>query len=289
MGAAAPEPAMPTDARSLAAALLATLVVAAHPAAAEEPLEPLMDNSFLVEEAYNQEAGVVQHILTFTRDRASGAWALSFTQELPAPTQAHQLSYTFTYADGGEGTGREFGDVLLNYRYQATFDEGRSAFAPRLSAVFPSGSTSAGTGFRGYGVQLGLPVSVRLGGRLEAHSNLGFTWVPDGKAGDEQAQWLSWSAGQSFVLGLTPRFNVLLEALFLSTERRVGGVTTRDDALLFSPGFRWGFDLPKDVQVVAGLAAPLGVGPSAGTRGLFAYLSVELPYWHPAEAETAAK
>jgi hypothetical protein len=281
---------MPITARPRLAVLLATLAIAPRPTAAEEPLEPLMDNSFLIEEAYNQEAGVVQHILTFTRDRASGAWALSFTQELPAPGQDHQLSYTVTYAAGGEaGGGRQFGDVLLNYRYQATFEEGRSAFAPRLSAVFPSGSTSAGTGFRGYGVQLGLPVSVRLNGWLEAHSNLGFTWVPSGKVGDEKAEWLSWSAGQSFVVGLTPRLDLLVEALFVATERKVAGLTTKGDALLLSPGFRWGFDLPKDVQVVVGLAAPLGVGPSAGERGVFAYLSVELPYWRPAEAETPAK
>jgi len=242
-----------------------------------------MDNSFLVEEAYNQEEGVVQHILTFTRDRASGAWALSFTQELPAPTQAHQLSYTLTYADGGEGGGeRQFGDVLLNYRYQAAYEEGKLAFAPRLSAVFPSGSTATGTGFRGFGAQVGLPVSVRLNGWLEAHSNLTFTWVPSGKAGSEAAEWLSWSAGQSFVVSFTPRLNLLLEALFVATERRVGGVTSKDDALLLSPGVRWGLDLPHDLQVVLGLAAPLGVGPSAGERALFAYLSVELPYWRPA-------
>ena len=93
--------------------------------------------------------------------------------------------------------------------------------------------------------------------------------------------------GQSFVFGLTPRLNVLVETLFVSTERRVGGTSTKEDALLLSPGVRWGLDLPHDVQVVLGLAAPLGVGPSAGTRALFAYLSVELPYWHPAETAAA--
>jgi hypothetical protein len=271
-------------------ALLAPLaLVAAAAAAAEEPLEPLMDNSFLIEEAYNQEAGVVQHILTYTRNRASGAWALSFTQELPAPDQTHQLSWTVTYAEAGNPEpGREFGDLLLNYRYQAAYEEGKAAFAPRLTAIFPSGSGPAGSGFRGYGAQIGLPVSVRLNRWLEAHSNLGATWVPSGKAGGEKAEWLSFSAGQSFVLGLTPRFNVLLETLFVSTERRVAGLTTRDDLLLLSPGFRWGFDLPREVQVVVGLAAPIGVGPSSGERGVFGYLSVELPYWHPAEEAGAA-
>jgi hypothetical protein len=283
-------PAMPTARPLAAAALLAALAASPRPAAAEEALEPLMDNSFLIEEAYNQEPGVVQHILTFTRDRASGAWGLSFTQELPAPNQTHQLSYTITYAEAGDPEpGREFGDLVLNYRYQAAYEEGRSAFAPRLSAIFPSGSGASGTGYRGVGAQLGLPVSVRLNGWLEAHSNLGVTWVPSGKAGGEKAEWLSWSAGQSFVVDVTPRFNLLLESVFAATERKVGGLTTKEDVFLFSPGFRWGFDLPKDVQVVVGLAVPLGVGPSAGERGVFGYLSVEFPYWHPAGEAPAAK
>jgi hypothetical protein len=267
----------------LALLLLARPATAAPAAAATEALEPLMDNSFLLEEAYNQEPGVVQHILGFTRDRASGGWALSFTHELPAPDQTHQLSYTVTYAEAGHPEpGRDLGDLLLNYRYQASFEEGRSAFAPRLTAVLPTGGGARASGFRGYGAQVGLPVSVRLNGWLEAHSNLGLTWVPSGRSGAERAAWLSWSAGQSFVLGVTPRFNLLVEALFSSTEQKVAGLTTREDALLVSPGFRWGFDLPRDVQVVVGLAAPLGVGPSAGQRGLFAYLSVELPYWRTA-------
>jgi hypothetical protein len=33
---------------------------------------PIQDNSFLIEEAYNQEPGVVQHISVFTRTRSSG-------------------------------------------------------------------------------------------------------------------------------------------------------------------------------------------------------------------------
>ena len=34
----------------------------------------IADNSFLVEEAYNQEAGVVQHVSTFSRPEGGGAW-----------------------------------------------------------------------------------------------------------------------------------------------------------------------------------------------------------------------
>ena len=61
--------------------------------------EAIEDNSFFIEEAYNQEARVVQHISTFSY--VAGAAPErdgSFTQEWPIGGQAHQLSYTIPYS-----------------------------------------------------------------------------------------------------------------------------------------------------------------------------------------------
>ena len=57
------------------AQLLAVLVASAAGQAARSASEapPIQDNSFLVEEAYNQERGVVQHINTFQRRAPGGA------------------------------------------------------------------------------------------------------------------------------------------------------------------------------------------------------------------------
>src|SRR4051794_39606166 len=77
------------------------------------------DNSFLMEEAYNQEYGVVQHIQSFTRDVRNDAYVYSFTQEWPIDLDPkHQFSYTLqgTRVAGLDGFG--WGDTLLNYRYQ---------------------------------------------------------------------------------------------------------------------------------------------------------------------------
>src|SRR3982751_3119723 len=114
--------------------------------AEEPPAKGIQDNSFLVEEAYNQEAGVVQHIFNalYTRNGSDRGWDLAFTQEWPGFSQLHQLSYTVPY-----GFLREHGqwidgpgDVLLSYRYQAVFeDERRPAFAPRLSVILPTGDS----------------------------------------------------------------------------------------------------------------------------------------------------
>ena len=49
----------------------------------------IQDNSFLIEEAYNQEAGVVQHISAFSRAEG-GAWLYTFTQEWPLGGIDHQ-------------------------------------------------------------------------------------------------------------------------------------------------------------------------------------------------------
>src|SRR6185312_5179101 len=86
----------------------------------EEEQRPIQDNSFLIEEAYNQERGVVQHISTFSRAQGTGDWAYTFTQEWPVPDQRHQLSFTLPvqelHAQAAARTG--LGDLALNYRYQ---------------------------------------------------------------------------------------------------------------------------------------------------------------------------
>ena len=83
--------------------------MAAVEARAQSNKWEILDNSFLVEESFNQEAGVVQNIFTWSRHR-SGGWEASFTQEWPAPNLTHQLSYTipFSKSDGiGETRPRE--------------------------------------------------------------------------------------------------------------------------------------------------------------------------------------
>src|SRR6185369_14103409 len=69
---------VPSGGRMKTLRILALLLVACSAFAGESDT-PIQDNSFLVEEAYNQEADVVQHILTFTHSR-HGDWTSTFTQ-----------------------------------------------------------------------------------------------------------------------------------------------------------------------------------------------------------------
>lgn len=122
---------------------------------------PIQDNSFLIEEAYNQEAGVIQHINTFTRTRG-GDWLYTFTEEIPFPNQKHQLSFTLPVQKvGGFSGARGIGDTAINYRYQLVANK-RTAVAPRFSLLLPTGNYRKERGAGGGGFQFNLPVSVQL-------------------------------------------------------------------------------------------------------------------------------
>jgi len=63
----------------------------------------IQDNSFLIEESYNQDFGVVQHINNFQRLWQSKSWVYSFTQEWPVDiAPKNQLSYTVVATHSGD-------------------------------------------------------------------------------------------------------------------------------------------------------------------------------------------
>lgn len=257
-------------------------VIATTAAPAQVP-RPIQDNSLLVEEAYNQEAGVVQHISTFTRFWSSKDWAYTFTQEWPAPRRPrHQLSYTLAVLSPGAmpQSGAGFGDAMLNYRYQLVGNgDSRVAFAPRASLIAPTGSAHLGRGFGGPGAQINLPLSVVITPKLVTHWNAGTTLIPSARnAEGHGAMTTGYNVGQSLVWLARPRFNVLVESVLVGSESVVGeGRTQRSHTALISPGVRWAHNFKSGLQIVPGIGVPIGVGPSAGERGIFFYLSFEHP------------
>jgi len=242
---------------------------------------PIEDNSFLIEEAYNQEAGVVQHISTFALQRDTRAWAYTFTQEWPLFSQRHQLSYTVPFVSTGRGMGSGFGDVALNYRYQLA-DGARSgiAVAPRFSVLLPTGDERRGRGAGGSGLQVNLPVSVELTPQLVTHWNAGATFTPSARndIGDE-ASTRSYNLGGSVIWLASSAFNVMLESVWARAETVIGpGERQAYRAFYVSPGVRGAIDFSSGLQIVPGFAVPIGIGPSSGDRQVFLYLSFEHPF-----------
>lgn len=58
----------------------------------------------------------------------------------------------------------------------------------------------------------------------------------------------------------------------------VPGDADRDESLLLSPGIRYALNFESGLQIVPGVAVPIGLGPSRGGHSLFLYLSVEYGY-----------
>ena len=243
--------------------------------------KPIQDNSFLVEEAYNQEFGVVQHISNFERDWKTNSWLYTFTQEWPFdPAPRHQFSYTIPLVQPEGYASEGIGDVALNYRYQliGNGDTG-VAFAPRFTLVLPTGSVRRGDGTGGIGLQTNLPLSIVVSSHLVTHWNIGATIVPSARdAGHDRAATYGYNLGQSLVWLVKPRVNLLLETVWAGAENVVGpGRTQRIHTLLVSPGVRWAHNFSNGLQIVPGIGIPIGIGPS-GDKGIFFYLSFEHPF-----------
>ncbi|MFT3916674.1 MAG: hypothetical protein QM704_22115 [Anaeromyxobacteraceae bacterium] len=260
-------------------ALLALALALALPAAARGGDGPIQDNSFLLEEAYNQEPGVIQHISAFSRASAApNAWVYTFTEEWPVRGQTHQASVTLAFNDFRAGDTRGLGDVLLNYRWQAVGNgEEAVALAPRLSLALPTGDEKKGLGSGAAGVEVNLPLSVVLAPTLVTHVNLGGRYTPSAAIGPLKADLTTWFFGQSFIWLAHSNFNVMLEAIYSSSEARGDGFTGRTESLFVNPGVRAAIDV-GDLQIVPGLAFPIGVGPSRGDKAVFLYLSLEHPF-----------
>jgi hypothetical protein len=239
----------------------------------------IQDNSFFLEEAYNQEFGVVQHISTFTR-ASGGDWTYAFTQEWPLGGIRHQLSYTLPI-EHFDGTGTGLGDVGLNYRYQlAGHPEARTVVAPRITLLLPTGKEELGRGNGGVGVQANLPVTLTVGRKLATHWNLGATVTPSARnfLGAE-ATTTDFNAGASFVWLLRPSLNLLVETIWLSEQSVAGsGRTVREESVFLNPGVRAAFNLAGGLQIVPGVAYTVDLSADAEDDALFFYLSFEHPF-----------
>lgn len=256
--------------------ILMLAAIAIVPAAGAQPVDSaadenpgIQDNSFLVEEAYNQEAGVVQHISTLQKRRGSNDFDFAFTQEWPFGSIVHQVSYDIPILRIGSRTG--IGDVSVNYRYQLIGDGSTQlAIAPRLSLILPTGDWKKEFGTGGIGMEANLPVSYVISPSFAAHSNIGALVIPSPKSetGNSETFW-EWTGAQSLILTASSKIQPMLEAVYSN------GTET---SFVIAPGLRSAINFSSGLQIVPGFSIPIGMGPSNGERSFFFYLSFEHPF-----------
>jgi hypothetical protein len=256
---------------------LGTTVHAQQPAPAPTAAPPsrdptrqfeIQDNSFLVEEAFNQEKGIYQNIFGFIRSR--GNWQLAFTQEWPLGGQTHQASYTIPF--GGYGIANGLGDAMLNYRYQvSTESASRPAFSPRISLILPTGGPTRGYDALGY--QVDLPFSKQFRDWY-VHWNGGFTTYPrvSGINGKD-LNLFTWALAASAIWRARPMVHLMLETLVESLEEPQG----RHSHFIASPGVRIGKNI-GDAQMVVGAAVPITFSRDPVQTAILLYFSYELPF-----------
>lgn len=251
------------------------------------PAAAIMDNSYLVEEAYNQEPGVVQHILnvvhTVTRRSGPDDRDLSFvfTQEWPVFSQTHQFAYSVpvTFLEAGDRSASGIEDITLNYRFQFCMEtQTRPAFAPSFSLILPTGDAAKSLGNDTVGYQANLPVSKIVSDRWTLHGNAGATFFPDVMGHD----LVSYNLGGSAIYAVSSNFNFMLESV-ANFDEGVNdfGRTERTVSAVISPGFRYAFNHPNDAQTVIGLAVPIGITSDAPDYGVFLYASFEHFFFRP--------
>lgn len=257
--------------------LLAPALVSAQ-SAAPAPPPVVQDNSFLMEEAYNQETGIVQHIFILRADRGDD-FDGAFTQEWPLGSITHQLSYDIPFVRSQGASG--LGDLRINYRYQLRGSgETRLAISPRVSVTFPTGDWKHNRGGGAVGIETMLPASYVISRLFTTHTNVGAGFTPSARneIGD-RANSFSATLAQSLIFTRSQSIQPLVEVVYNREQSVLAEDRTEwSEDFVVSPGLRVAFNFASGLQIVPGIAVPIGIGPSRGDRAIFFYLSFEHPF-----------
>lgn len=231
--------------------------------------DAIEDNSMYIEEAYNQEVRVVQHIFNCSIfSKPENSKAFTFTQEWPMIGQDLQFSYMIPYSIIGGASG--IGDAMINFRYQAISND-KLACSPRLSFIAKSGDEAKGLGNGSNGVEVCLPVSLTISDKFVMHFNLGATNLFKTPAKNESA--LNIFAGVSGVYHIAETCDFLLESIGYFTDVS----NTSAKTYIIAPLIRYAINLDK-LQIVPMIGAPIKLSSDKPDFGAALYVSFEHPF-----------
>jgi hypothetical protein len=231
----------------------------------------ILDNSFLVEETFNQDPGVVQTTFSWVRSGDSG-WRSTVAQDWPLLVHRHQFSWALPWSGGGIPL--RTGQVVVSYRYQfADLGEHRPAVAARISAVLPRDRP----GEDHLGLQAAVPMTIAWR-RFHVHANAGVTWTQQRhNEGPGAVRLASPYMAASTVWPTESMFQLMLEDIveFEASLDDSGG-RRRRTSMTLSPGLRGGWNIGRN-QLVVGTALPVDVSAEDRSVSLLGYVSFEGP------------
>jgi hypothetical protein len=256
--------------------------------------QPLIeDNSMLIEEAFNQEAGIIQHISNFVF--SGGNLFYNYTQEIPLADVKHQFSFGVSYSSlqrpsipllNSSYITSGLGDISLNYRPLLWGKNDWALVIPRFTLIVPTGNARYGLGSGAWGAQFNLAVTKRVSKKIVTHYNAGYTlmtnadhytYTADGTPvlGYEKTIGTK-NLGTSIVWIVKPKFNLLVEYVAsFGKEMEDDGSLTNLTTSVINPGFRFAMDVGK-VQIVPGAGFPINfTNNHFDSTGGFIYLSIE--------------
>lgn len=235
----------------------------------------IADNSFLVEEAYNQEPGVVQFINVYTKPDEGSDWTYTFINEIPMGSEKHQFSYEIPYSnlDASDEQGVE--DIKFNYRQEFVRTD-TLVTTGRVSLQAGTGDYKKGFGKSAMGYEASLITSVNITDKWVQHWNLGAGITPDAKdtAGNKADNGkYFWAVSNVYLF--SNNLNFMLEFAGSEEQETTGAKqAVWGSSTVISPSIRYAYDVGV-WQFVPGLAYPMGVTTNPGDNELLVYLSIE--------------
>lgn len=240
------------------------------------------DNSFLMEEAFNQEWGVYQFIQKYQTSKVAKGYEYSFENEIPITDKTHQFSYEFSRGRGDADSDTAISDTTLNYRWQPLNKDGM-LLSERFGLIVPTGSVEKESGNGVYGFEFMQAATITINDRFMNHWNMGFSVLPNAetKGIDKKRTITSFTAGSSIIYLWKDNVNFLVEGVLESGQGvNPDGSKSSETSFTINPGARFAWDLEwKDTQIVPGISFPTELLNGPTEHGVLVYLSIEPKFY----------
>lgn len=234
------------------------------------------DNSFLLEEAFNQKKEEYQFIQKYY---TSTSGYVEYLLEIEAPLsddETHQISLDISRIRPEEIPASSFSDLNLNYRYQALNRNGM-ILTEKIGLVLATGKVENETSNGAMGAQLMQVATFKFSERFMNHWNLGTTIFPEAETAAGEKTILEFTGGTSLINNYSDNLNFLLEAVLQTFESYDEDKNVNNELRFYlNPGLRFALDFDfKRTQVVPGVSFPVQYSDGEVRPGVFLYLSVE--------------